>query len=107
MGTDNLQVPEDEVPIVGTTSIPGDLTGLEEVTVPGLGSGTDLDLAGGEVEYPKQEAFTTRADEGALVEPLSSGVTAGLEDLSTTSTLPKRLIPPSRRNPPSRNDQRR
>ena len=64
MGTDNLQVPEDEVPTVGTTSVPGDATGLEEVTVPSLRSGTDLDLAGGEVGHPKQEAFTPELTKG-------------------------------------------
>ena len=62
VGTFELPAPEGGVPIGGTTLILGDATGLGEVTVPGQVSGTDLDLAGGEVECPILEALTPRTD---------------------------------------------
>ena len=68
VGTFDLQVPEGGVPLVGTTLILGDATGLREVTVPGQVSGADLDLAGGEVEHPIQKTLTPKADEGIFLE---------------------------------------
>ena len=55
----------------------GDATGLGEDIVPSLRLGTDLDLAGGEVERSILEALTPRADEGAFVGLTSCGLDSG------------------------------